>query len=205
MSTLKDKLDQGYDALCLKKGGMLLVGELGLKVLESRTEADLPFETGSAPDPAVRRKMQVMYDGIDVLVDTTDKNLISLISGLTPTTGSLNEFFNTTTNKLNVYNDNASVLIKINVTGSWNATSSNPNTMQIAFDNSTGNVLSSLKTSGMDADVMQFVSYLSIDKNGPIATSGSSPVIRVLESDFTVTGIFITVEQVTTETSITPV
>lgn len=68
MSILKDKLDQNYDALCLKKGGMLLVGESGLKVLVPRTEADLPFETGSAPAPAVRRKMQVTTETSITLV-----------------------------------------------------------------------------------------------------------------------------------------
>lgn len=201
--TIKDKFNQGYDALFLMKQGLLLVGEFGKKVMEARTEEELPFSTGSAP--STRKKMEVLFDGISIVVDTTDKNLISLLSGLSPTSGSLNEFFNTTSNKLNVYDDNASLLMKFNVIGTWNSTSGSPNTMQIAFGNSTGNVISSLKTSGTDADVLQFVSYLSIDKNGAIATGGSAPVIRVMDSDFTVTSIFITLEQWTTETSITPV
>lgn len=55
--TIKDKLDMGFDALCLKKGGMLYVGEFGRLILESRSEADLPFEPGPplTPHSNVRR------------------------------------------------------------------------------------------------------------------------------------------------------
>lgn len=149
--------------------------------------------------------MEVTYDNLDIIIDTTPKNLIAILDGLVPVNGSLNEFFNTSTHKMNVYNDDSSIFMKFNVIGTWNPVMASPNTMRIAFGNSVGNVASSSKTSGMDADVLQFVTYMSIDKDGLIATAGTEPLISVLETDFTLTRLFITVEQVTAVESITPV
>lgn len=43
--TIKDKLQDGYDAIPLVKGGLALVGEIGSQVLAARTLQELPFDT----------------------------------------------------------------------------------------------------------------------------------------------------------------
>lgn len=183
-------------------------GSIGTAVAQGSNPTDgwsVQAGLGAIPQIASRKKMEVRYDAVAETIATGAANLIGIIKLLTPAAGSLNDFFNQNSEKLNVYNDDATLFFKMNVTGTWNAASSNPNTMQVSFANSYGNIISSLKTSSMDADVLQFVTFLSIDKDGAIATGGSEITIKVLDSDFAIDSIFIVVEQFTTETVITPV
>lgn len=162
--------------------------------------------TDSPTAPIKRRKMEVLYSGLSgVTVGVAAVNLVGLVKVLSPTTGSLNAFFNQNTNKLNVYNDDATLLFKMNITGTWNPASSSPNSLMVRFSNSNGNFIKAFKSSGNDADTLQLLTYLSIDKGGAIATSGSEMTLSALDSDFNVTEIFITVEQVTSASGINPV
>lgn len=57
----------------------------------------------------VRDKSEVVYSGINLAITSTPTSLISLLKVLTPASGSLTKFFNTTSNKLNVYNLNSTI------------------------------------------------------------------------------------------------
>lgn len=204
MSTILDKFNDGYDAVCLMMGGVLYVGEIGQQVLTAKTISDLPFDTGDGQPVTVRKKMQVLYQALEITLTPSDENLVAIAAAHNPADGALNEFFNTTSNKLNVYNDDATLYFKLNVQGTWNS-STVPNTMQVQFGNSNYNIVSASKTSGMDADVLQFTTFLSINKDGPIATGGSEILIKVLDGSFEMESMFIVVEQWTSQSTITPV
>lgn len=152
----------------------------------------------------VRKKMEVYYSGLTLDIPTTTTNLINLVKGLTPTSGALNAFFNTTTNKLNVYNDNTSVLFKINIVGTWTATSQN-RSMVLDFAGTQGNRLTVNRVDNTAPDIIQFNTYFSVDANGNMVTNGTAPSIQSNGSVFTATAILITVEQTTGVVNITPV
>lgn len=152
----------------------------------------------------VRKKMEVYYSGLTLAIPTTTTNLIDLVKGLTPTSGALNSFFNTTTNKLNVYNDNTSVFFKVNIVGSWTTTSQN-RSMVLDFAGTQGNRLTVNRVDNTVPDTVQFSTHFSVDANGNMVTNGTAPSIQSNGSVFTATAILITVEQTTGVASITPV
>lgn len=152
----------------------------------------------------VRKKMEVYYSGLTLAIPTTTTNFIDLVKGLTPTSGALNSFFNTTTNKLNVYNDNTSVFFKVNIVGSWTTTSQN-RSMVLDFAGTQGNRLTVNRVDNTVPDTVQFSTHFSVDANGNMVTNGTAPSIQSNGSVFTATAILITVEQTTGVASITPV
>lgn len=152
----------------------------------------------------VRKKMEVYYSGLTLDIPTTATNLVDLVKGLTPTSGALNTFFNTTTNKLNVYNDNTSVFFKINIVGTWTTTSQN-RSMVLDFAGTQGNRLTANRVDNTTPDIVQFNTHFSVDANGNMVTNGTAPSIQSNGSAFTATAILITVEQTTGVASITPV
>lgn len=152
----------------------------------------------------VRKKMEVYYSGLTLDIPTTATNFINLVKALTPTSGALNSFFNTTTNKLNVYNDNTSVLFKVNIMGSWTSTSQN-RSMVLDFAGTQGNRLTANRVGNTTPDIIQFNTYFSVDANGNMVTNGTAPSIQSNGSAFTATAILITVEQTTGVANITPV
>lgn len=152
----------------------------------------------------VRKKMEVYYSGLSLAIPTTATNFINLVKVLTPTSGTLNSFFNTTSNKLNVYNDNTSVLFKVNIVGSW-TTASQSRSMVLDFAGTQGNRLTINRVDSTTPDTVQFSTYFSVDANGNLVTNGSAPSIQSNGSVFTATAILITVEQITGVSSIVPV
>lgn len=152
----------------------------------------------------VRKKMEVYYSGLTLSIPTTATNFIDLVKALTPTSGALNSFFNTTSNKLNVYNDNTSVFFKVNIVGSWTTTSQN-RSMVLDFAGTQGNRLTVNRVDNTVPDTVQFSTHFSVDANGNMVTNGTAPSIQSNGSVFTATAILITVEQTTGVASITPV
>lgn len=152
----------------------------------------------------VRKKMEVYYSGLSLAIPTSSTNFVNLIKALTPNSGALNAFFNTASDKLNVYNDNTSVLFKVNITGSWTTTSSN-RSMVMSFTGTNGNTLTATRVENTSPDVIQFNTYFSVDVGGNIVTNGAPITIQSNGSVFTATSILVTVEQVTNVSAITPV
>lgn len=153
----------------------------------------------------VRKKREVFWSGINLVIPQTEVNLINLLKAITPTSGTLDGFFNTTSNKLNVYNDNASVYLKVNLVGSWTSASSNRG-VSLNLLGTNGNTLFQGRYSGSPSpDTITFQVTLSVDKDGNIATNGTAPVVQSYGSDFTATRILLIAEQVTTVASINPV
>ena len=150
-----------------------------------------------------RKKMEVFYSGLTLTIPTSTTNFVNLIKSLTPTSGSLNAFFNTTSNKLNVYNDNATLNFKVNIVGSWTLTTTN-RSMVMTFVGTNGNTLVQTRADAIAPDTVQFQTHFSVDAGGFMASNGVVINIQSNGSVFTATQVFITMEQVTKETVITP-
>lgn len=163
------------------------------------------FNPASLPVAAVRKKNEVRYTGLSLAIPTTETNLISLLKTQTPVSGVLNQFFNTASNKINVYNDDSSMVFKINISGSWTTATDN-RTMRLNFLGTNGNTLfQSRYANNVTPDVVNFQIFFSVDKNGNMALNGTAPVIQSYGSVFTATDILLIAEQVTAVSSITPV
>ncbi|WP_323878292.1 tail needle knob protein [Aeromonas hydrophila] len=160
----------------------------------------------STPLPA-RKKSEVRWSGLTgvSIPGDTNRDLVALLKALpAPASGTLAPFFNTTSDKLNVYNDNASVAFKLNLEGSWTGGSTN-RSMQLDFVGTNGNRLVASRDVAVTSDVITLATFFSIDKNGFIALSGTKPVIRSNGGTFTVTGVLLVAEQTTIETVISAV
>lgn len=156
----------------------------GNEVLDSRTQ---------------RKKTEVYYSGASVVLTAgTTYNLVTVLKALTPTTGTLAPFFDTTGDKLKVINDNATCAFKINLVGNW-ANSSDNRSIQIDFVGTNGNRLVANRSSATTADSLTLATFLSVDKNGNLATNGSVVNLTAIGINFTITSALLIAEQVTKE------
>lgn len=165
------------------------------------------FLKGPSVALPARKKSEVRWSGLTgvSLAANTDRDLVAFLKALpAPVSGSLAPFFNTVSDKLNVYNDNASVPFKLNLEGSWSGGSSN-RSMQLDFIGTNGNRLVASRDVAVTTDVITLATFFSIDKDGFIATQGTKPVIRSNGGAFSVTGILLIAEQITTQTVISAV
>lgn len=154
----------------------------------------IPGPQGPAgPASSSRQKSECYFSGLNLVIPTTATNLINLIKAL-PHTGSLSPFFNTTTNKFNVFNVNATTTFKLNISGSWSG-SSNNRSMTVSFPNTNGNTLVESRDQAVTVDVMSFPTFFSVDQGGNLATNGSDITIKSNGAVFTATEILIIAEQ----------
>lgn len=182
--------------------------ELDIDVLQAHdvtNTAQIATNTAdiTALKAVTRKKMEVFYSGLSLAIPTSATNFVNLIKTLTPTSGSLNGFFNTTSNKLNVYNDNATLNFKVNIVGNWTLTSTN-RSMVMTFVGTNGNTLVQPRADAITPDTVQFQTHFSVDAGGFMASNGVVINIQSNGSVFTATQVFITMEQMTKETVITP-
>lgn len=152
-----------------------------------------PGEKGASGTSSVRQKSECYFSGLNLVIPTMATNLINLIKAL-PHTGSLSPFFNTTTNKFNVFNQNTTVTFKVNVVGSWSGSSTN-RSMTIDFPQTNGNTLSKTRDAQVTIDALSFPTFFSVDKDGNLATNGSDITIVSNGATFTATAILLVAEQ----------
>lgn len=168
-----------------------------------------PWELPAEPitELPTRKKTEVYWSG---LVGTTlaigaPINLVTLLKGLpAPQVGTLAPFFNTTSDKLNVFNDNSSVTFKLNLVGTWSGGSGN-RSMQLDFTGTNGNRLVASRDAAVTSDVITLATFFSVDTDGNLAQNGAAPVITPNGGTYTATAILLIAEQVTKLTSISAV
>ncbi|ELK1247678.1 TPA: hypothetical protein MNC23_002241 [Citrobacter freundii] len=150
--------------------------------------------SGDSASPAmVRQKSECYFTGLNLVIPTTPTNLINLIKNLTHT-GSLAPFFNITTNKLNVFNQDTTVTFKVNVIGTWSGASTN-RSMTVDFPQTNGNSLTKTRDAQVTTDILSFPTFFSVDKDGNLATNGSDITIQSNGATFTATSILLIAEQ----------
>ena len=143
----------------------------------------------------MRQKSEVTWSGISLVIPTGSPiNLINALKALTPSGGTLAPFFNTTDNKLHVFNQNMTVNFKLNLIGSWAGSTEN-RSMTLNFVGTTGNTLTYSRDSSVTSDNVSFRTFLSIDQGGNIATNGTELTIVSNGAAFTATQVLLIAEQ----------
>ena len=141
-----------------------------------------------------RKKSEVVYSGVSVTIPTAPTNLVSLLKTLTPSSGTLAPFFDTVNNKMVVFNENKTLLFKLSIVGTWPSGTAN-RSMQLTFSGSVPDTLVSSRNSATTTDNILLATFFSVDKDGFLATNGSTLTIQSNGAAFTATTIKIIAEQ----------
>lgn len=141
-----------------------------------------------------RKKSEVVYSGVSVTIPTAPTNLVSLLKTLTPSSGSLAPFFDTVNNKMVVFNENKTLFFKLSIVGTWPSGTAN-RSMQLTFSGSVPDTLVSSRNSATTTDNILLATFFSVDKDGFLATNGSTLTIQSNGAVFTATTIKIIAEQ----------
>lgn len=141
-----------------------------------------------------RKKSEVVFTGISQVIPTTATNLITMLKALTPSSGTLLPFFNTTTDKLTVYNENKTLNFKLSMIGSYPGGTTN-RSMQLTFSGAVPDTLVASRNSATATDNILLATFFSVDQGGFLATNGSTITIQANGAAFTATTIKIIAEQ----------
>ncbi|HGH3390682.1 TPA: tail needle knob protein [Citrobacter freundii] len=141
-----------------------------------------------------RKKSEVVYTGISQVIPTTPTNLITMLKALTPSSGTLLPFFNTTTDKLTVYNENKTLNFKLSMIGSYPGGTTN-RSMQLTFSGAVPDTLVASRNAATTTDNILLATFFSVDQGGFLATNGSIITIQANGAAFTATTIKIIAEQ----------
>ena len=141
-----------------------------------------------------RKKSEVVYSGVSVTIPTAPTNLVSLLKTLTPSSGTLAPFFDTVNNKMVVFNENKTLFFKLSIVGTWPSGTAN-RSMQLTFSGSVPDTLVSSRNAATTTDNILLATFFSVDKDGFLATNGSTLTIQSNGASFTATTIKIIAEQ----------
>lgn len=141
-----------------------------------------------------RKKSEVVYTGISQVIPTTATNLITMLKALAPSSGTLLPFFNTTTDKLTVYDENKTLNFKLSMIGSYPGGTTN-RSMQLTFSGDVPDTLVASRNAATATDNILLATFFSVDQGGFLATNGSTITIQANGAAFTATTIKIIAEQ----------
>ena len=141
-----------------------------------------------------RKKSEVVYSGVSITIPTAPTNLVSLLKTLTPSSGTLAPFFDTVNNKMVVFNENKTLFFKLAIVGTWPSGTAN-RSMQLTFSGSVPDTLVSSRNAVTTTDNILLATFFSVDKDGFLATNGSTLTIQSNGAAFTATTIKIIAEQ----------
>ncbi|MGX4143538.1 tail needle knob protein [Escherichia coli] len=141
-----------------------------------------------------RKKSEVVYSGVSVTIPTAPTNLVSLLKTLTPSSGTLAPFFDTVNNKMVVFNENKTLFFKLSIVGTWPSGTAN-RSMQLTFSGSVPDTLVSSRNAATTTDNILLATFFSVDKDGFLASNGSTLTIQSNGAAFTATTIKIIAEQ----------
>lgn len=141
-----------------------------------------------------RKKSEVVYTGISQVIPTTATNLVTMLKALTPTSGTLAPFFNTTSNKMVVYNENKTLNFKLSIVGTWPGGTTN-RSMQLTFSGAVPDTLVDSRNAATATSNILLSTFFSVDQGGFLATNGSTLTIQANGAAFTATTIKIIAEQ----------
>ena len=141
-----------------------------------------------------RKKSEVVYSGVSVTIPTTPTNLVGLLKTLTPSSGTLAPFFDIVNNKMVVFNENKTLLFKLSIVGTWPSGTAN-RSMQLTFSGSVPDTLVTSRNAATTTDNILLATFFSVDKDGFLATNGSTLTIQSNGAAFTATTIKIIAEQ----------
>lgn len=171
----------------------LTAAEGSISTLQS-TVGDHSTRISALEYATTRKKSEVVYSGVSVTIPTSPTNLVSLLKTLTPSSGELAPFFDTVNNKMVVFNENKTLFFKLSIVGTWPSGTAN-RSMQLTFSSSVPDTLVSSRNSATTTDNILLATFFSVDKDGFLATNGSTLTIQSNGAAFTATTIKIIAEQ----------
>lgn len=148
-----------------------------------------------------RRKTEVAWANLSTpitLAADTNYNMVALFKAITdiPQRGTLAPFFNIATDKLNVYDEGATLTFKLNLEGAWAGGGTN-SSMELKFLGTIGNDISAVRVAGQTSDTVSLPTFFSIDAGDYIALNGTEPILRANSRSFTINSILLIAEQST--------
>ena len=141
-----------------------------------------------------RKKSELLFTGLSLVIPTTPTNLVALLKALTPASGTFAPFFDTTNDKMVVFNENKTLNFKLVVVGSWDSGSGN-RSMSVTFSGAVPDTLNEIRYPGTTDDNCTFPTFFSVDVGGFLATNGSTITIVSNGSTFTATTVKLIAEQ----------
>lgn len=157
-------------------------------------------DPGKDAESRIRRKVECTWTNLTGVTIGDSTNLITLLKDL-PHSGNLAPLFNTTVDKMIVYNSNFSVYFKLNLIGTWASNSSN-RAIELNFPPTVGNRLTAARVQGTSTqDTINLLNMFSVDVNGNMATNGTQCFISAIGSTFIPSTILLIAEQVVPESA----
>lgn len=141
-----------------------------------------------------RKKSELVFTGLSLAIPTTPTNLVALLKALTPDSGTFAPFFDTTNDKMVVFNENKTLNFKMVIIGSWSSGSLN-RSMSVTFSGAVPDTLTESRHPGTTDDNCTFTTFFSVDVDGFLATNGSTITIVSNGSTFTATTVKLIAEQ----------
>jgi uncharacterized coiled-coil protein SlyX len=141
-----------------------------------------------------RRKSELTFTGISLNIPTTPSNLVTLLKALTPASGTFAPFFDTTADKMVVFNENKTLNFKLSIIGTWTGGTTN-RSMQLTFSGAVPDTLVVSRNAATATDNILMATFFSVDQGGFLATNGSTMTIQSNGSAFTATTIKMIAEQ----------
>ncbi len=141
-----------------------------------------------------RKKSELVFTGLSLVIPTTPTNLVALLKALTPASGTFAPFFDTTNDKMVVFNENKTLNFKLVIVGSWASGSLN-RSMSVTFSGAVPDTLNEIRYPGTTTDNCTFPTFFSVDKDGFLATNGSTITIVSNGSTFTANTVKLIAEQ----------
>lgn len=141
-----------------------------------------------------RKKSELVFTGLSLLIPTTPTNLITLLKAITPASGSFAPFFDIVNDKMVVFNENKTLNFKLVIAGAWASGSLN-RSMSVTFSGAVPDTLNEIRYPGTTIDNCTFPTFFSVDVGGFLATNGSTITIVSNGSTFTATTVKLIAEQ----------
>ncbi|WP_260516095.1 tail needle knob protein [Serratia fonticola] len=141
-----------------------------------------------------RKKSELTFTGLTLNIPTTATNLVTLLKALTPTSGTFTPFFDTTADKMVVFDENKTVNFKLSIIGTWTGGTTN-RSMQLTFSAAVPDTLVVSRNAATTTDNVLMATFFSVDQGGFLATNGSTMTIQSNGSAFTATTIKMIAEQ----------
>lgn len=141
-----------------------------------------------------RKKSELTFTGISLNIPTTPSNLVTLLKALTPTSGTFAPFFDTTADKMVVFDENKTLNFKLSIIGTWTGGTTN-RSMQLTFSAAVPDTLVVSRNAATTTDNVLMATFFSVDQGGFLATNGSTMTIQSNGSAFTATTIKMIAEQ----------
>ncbi|CAH0528415.1 hypothetical protein CTH30272_02099 [Allocatenococcus thiocycli] len=158
------------------------------------TLADHETRISELEDYVYRQKSEVVYSGISLAITTTQVNLLQLLGTLTPTSGSLSPFFDTTTGLMTGLNKDKNLYFKLAIIGTYDNSSGN-RSMQFDFGTIVPDIIVRSRDASVSTDNIFIATFFSVETDDDITDPGIDILIKANGSGFTATQIKIIATQ----------